>query len=291
LSQLRQAARLLELRALMKVEAGKPDEAATAIADSFSAARALRNEPMLISQLVRIAVVSISVNTLERVLAKTTLGDQQLTDLTKAIVCQEKQECLRRAMAGERCMGEDLFLNDFSRYGGPGTRHVGTAGLIWKWSGLKGKDHLTHLKLMGKLVRAASGSEKEMRDLRKDSQNEVEQVAKYYFVTKLVVPALPRSLEEQLKAFARLRAARAGIAVERFRMANGRLPDSLDELTPRFLDTVPADPFDDRPIRYKKLAKGFVTYSIGPDQKDHGGKERDLKKPSAPYDITFIVAR
>jgi len=74
-------------------------------------------------------------------------------------------------------------------------------------------------------------------------------------------------------------------------MANGRLPDSLEELTPKWLDTVPADPFDDKPIRYKKLARGFVTYSVGPDEKDHGGIESDPKDSKAPHDITFIVAR
>ena len=73
--------------------------------------------------------------------------------------------------------------------------------------------------------------------------------------------------------------------------ANGRLPDSLDELVPKWLDAVPTDPFDDKPIRYKKLAKGFVTYSVGPDLKDDGGKERNPKDSNAPYDITFIVAR
>jgi hypothetical protein len=107
----------------------------------------------------------------------------------------------------------------------------------------------------------------------------------------MLVPALSRAYEEQLKMFARVRAARAGIAVERFRLANGRLPDSLDELPPKWLDTVPTDPFDDKPIRYKKLTQGFVTYSIGPDLKDDGGKERDPKNYSAPFDITFIVAR
>jgi hypothetical protein len=144
---------------------------------------------------------------------------------------------------------------------------------------------------MAELLRTAGGSAKDMRDMPKDLEKKVHQVPRLYFLTNLLVPALERINEEQLKTFARLRSARAGIAVERFRMANGRLPDSLEELTPKWLDTVPADPFDDKPIRYKKLARGFVTYSVGPDEKDHGGIESDPKDSKAPHDITFIVAR
>ena len=289
LAELRHAARLLELQALMKVEGGKPDEAA--IADSFGAARALLNEPLLASQLVRMAVNSISASTLERVLSRTTFGDKQLMDLSNAIASQENPEPLMRGMAGERCRGEDIF-NNFSRYSGELNYEPGSTALfLWKWSGLKSKDHLTYLRLMDEVVRAAGGSAKGMRELSKDWEQEVQQVPKYYLLTRLLVPALSSVYKEELKMLAHLRAGRAAIAVERFRAANGRLPDSLDELTPKWLDTVPADPFDDNPIRYRKLAKGFVTYSLGPDLTDAGGRERDPKDPKAPYNIPFTVAR
>jgi hypothetical protein len=290
LGKLRQATQLLELQALMKVEGGKPDDAAMAIADSFGAARALQNEPVLISQLMRLGVISISVSNLERVLSRSTLGDQQLTDLSNAIASQENPEALIRGLAGERCTGEDLFLNNLSRYIGPVTK-PGNALTLWQLSGLKAMDHLKYLQLMAELVRTAGGSARDILDTAEDWEKKVHQLPRLYFLTNFLVPALTRVNEEQLKIFARLRSGRAAIAVERFRMANGRLPGSLDELTPKWLDTVPADPFDDQPIRYKKLAKGFVTYSVGPDQKDHGGIELDPKHYNIPHDITFIVAR
>lgn len=286
-AKLRQAARLLELQALMKAEGGKPDEAAMAIADSLSAARALQNEPLLISHLVRMAVISMSTGTLERVLSRTILGDQQLTALSRAIASQENPEDLILGLAGERCFGEDAFAH----HKVPGENNPIPFHFLWNWSGLKAKDHLEYLRLMAGVVRVAGGSAREMRDLPKDWEMELQHTPKYYLLTRLLVPAVLGVNEHQLKMLARFRATRAGIAVERFRMANGRLPDSLGELTPKWLDTVPADPFDDQPIRYKKLAKGFVTYSVGPDQKDHGGIEFDPKDFKAPHDITFIVAR
>jgi len=73
------------------------------------------------------------------------------------------------------------------------------------------------------------------------------------------------------------------LAVERYRLANDALPDSLSTLVPKFLDAVPIDPFDGQPLRYKKLAKGCVVYSVGEDGKDDGGDEKK--------DITFTVER
>jgi hypothetical protein len=83
-------------------------------------------------------------------------------------------------------------------------------------------------------------------------------------------------LKLDARFIARLRTARAGLSVESYRSEHGELPDSIPST---FLD-----PFDGRPLRYKKLAKGYVVYSIGEDGKDDGG---DKKKK----DITFIVER
>ncbi len=277
----------------MKVEEGKPDEAATAIADSFGVARALQNEPLVISQLVRVAILYLTVGSLERALSRATFSDKQLMELLKAIQSQENPEALVRALAGNRCIGEDYFKNS-SMYDGivPFSKVGATIVLyLWDWSGLKAKDHLNYLRLMHGIISAAGGPANEIRDLAAEREKEVQQAPKYLLLTRLLVPTMLDVNRIQLRILGCLRAARAGIAVERFRIANGRLPDSLDELTPKWLDSVPAGPFDDQPIRYKKLAKGFVTYSVGPDQKDHGGRERNPKDNKAPYDITFIVAR
>jgi hypothetical protein len=284
LAPLRQAARLLELEALMKVEEGKPDEAAGAIMASPGEARSLWNEPLYNSQLVRLSVDSTSLSSLERVLSRTVLGDAQLAKISQAAASEDNPGGLLRMMVGERCEGEALTPYVKSEF-----RPV--TYVLYKFSGMEAQDHAMYLKLMAELVSAAGGSQEDMLDRPKKVEKEMRRLPKRFVMAKMLVVAVPDAFELQLKAFARLRAARAGIAVERFRLANGRLPDSLDELPPKWLDTVPTDPFDDKPIRYKKLTQGFVTYSIGPDLKDDGGKERDPKNYSAPFDITFIVAR
>jgi hypothetical protein len=54
---------------------------------------------------------------------------------------------------------------------------------------------------------------------------------------------------------------------------------------------LPADPYDGKPLRFKRLSAGYVVYSIGSDGRDDGGLERNPKNPGTGSDITFIVER
>jgi hypothetical protein len=61
-------------------------------------------------------------------------------------------------------------------------------------------------------------------------------------------------------------------ALERHRLANGGYPKALADLVPRFLPTVPLDPMDGQPLRYRLNADGsFTLYGVGPNHADDGG--------------------
>jgi hypothetical protein len=107
------------------------------------------------------------------------------------------------------------------------------------------------------------------------------------------MPAFSRIAQIDTRIIAQLRTAQASLAIQRYRLATGKLPDTLAELVPAYLDAVVKDPFDGKDLRYKKLETGFVVYSIGEDGSDDGGKERQRKRsrPPTSWDITFIVQR
>jgi hypothetical protein len=88
-----------------------------------------------------------------------------------------------------------------------------------------------------------------------------------------------------------LQMARTALAIERWRLSHGKqLPESLTDVVPEMILTVPMDPFDNGPLRYQKLAHGYLIYSIGPDFKDDGGKEKPASTDDfTGYDITFRV--
>jgi hypothetical protein len=77
--------------------------------------------------------------------------------------------------------------------------------------------------------------------------------------------------EDYRRSQALLRCTITGLALECYRAEKERWPDRLDELGPAYLKAVPLDPFDTRPLRYKRLPDGVLVYSVGPDGQDDGG--------------------
>ncbi len=64
----------------------------------------------------------------------------------------------------------------------------------------------------------------------------------------------------------------------------------MADLTPQYIDKVPIDPFDGKPVRYKLTEPGYIVYSIGEDGTDEGGLEKDkVAQRGDPYDWPFIV--
>ncbi len=63
------------------------------------------------------------------------------------------------------------------------------------------------------------------------------------------------------------------IALKAYQNDNKKLPQKLDELVPKYLESIPEDPFDHKPIRYSAEKK--ILYSVGLNQKDLGGSVGD----------------
>ncbi len=91
----------------------------------------------------------------------------------------------------------------------------------------------------------------------------------------------------------RLDMAQAALGAEQFRRTNGRLPATLAELVPAYIDKVPADVNAPEgrptPVKYVVRDGGFVIYGIGRNQKDDGGTEKSDENRKAD-DVAFVVA-
>ena len=76
------------------------------------------------------------------------------------------------------------------------------------------------------------------------------------------------------------------LAIRLFQQDNGRLPQSLDELVPKYLATVPTDPYADKPLRYRADGNAYTLYSIGSDRVDNGGtpKSFGINPPGVDWD-------
>jgi hypothetical protein len=69
-----------------------------------------------------------------------------------------------------------------------------------------------------------------------------------------------------------LRSLSTACAVERYRMAHGRLPATLEDLVPAFLPSIPTDPLTGKPLCYKPSeSSSYLIYGTGWDQTDNAG--------------------
>lgn len=75
------------------------------------------------------------------------------------------------------------------------------------------------------------------------------------------------------RTIAENRIAIATLGAERWRRAHGgAVPPSLQALVPDYLQSVPQDPFDGHPLRYRSDTAGYTIYSVGPKRIDNGGQ-------------------
>jgi ABC-type Na+ efflux pump permease subunit len=68
-----------------------------------------------------------------------------------------------------------------------------------------------------------------------------------------------------------VRATSVALALERYRIAHGAWPATLNELTPHYLESIPVGSFDGQPLIYKRVKDGVVVYAVGADRVDRGG--------------------
>ncbi len=61
-------------------------------------------------------------------------------------------------------------------------------------------------------------------------------------------------------------------ALERYRLANGKYPETLDALVPQFTDALPLDVCDGQQMKYRLLPDGqLLLYGAGWNEKDDEG--------------------
>lgn len=98
-----------------------------------------------------------------------------------------------------------------------------------------------------------------------------------YSVAKLLLPAIDRFLQADEVYQQELGATRLVLAIRRFEIAHGELPESLEALVPEFLEAVPTDPISGAGFVYRAepdahTGAPFTLYSLGLDGVDGGGK-------------------
>ncbi|MGH7940544.1 MAG: hypothetical protein ACREFR_05685 [Limisphaerales bacterium] len=93
-----------------------------------------------------------------------------------------------------------------------------------------------------------------------------------HVLTQNYAPNLSRFAEKMAFGQESVELARVAIALERYHLALGHYPDSLEALSPRYIPKLPPDIVNGQPLRYRLKSDGwFVLYSVGWNERDDGG--------------------
>jgi len=293
----RSAIKLLCLEALWCAQQDQLERATDAILTSLKVADSLKAEPLFISQLVRQACRSQTLSTLEFLLNQRTFEQEPLAQLDRALAVGHDPNDVVRALAAERCFGHAAFSHptEAGLAGSSSRAPMRVLVACQRTVGLHDASWTIFLDLMDEYIRAAQRPPWQRQEAAGVVEAKLGTVNRIHVMVRMLMPACGRVIQLDTENWARSRTARVALAAERHRLARGDLPGQLADLVPAYLASVPKDPFDGAPLRYKRLDAGFVVYSVGPDRQDDGGTERPERRksrePKPNYDVTFIIER
>jgi hypothetical protein len=154
-------------------------------------------------------------------------------------------------------------------------------------------DRRFYLSVLGRLIEAAREpwpkklvtAKQVSAELSRIVYDGSEQERLKHLATLLLMPAANAVFDATGRTIATRDAMLVILAVEQFRRRNGELPRSLDQLVPTFITSVPNDPFDGQPLRYRLDSDQYLVYSIGDNLEGDGG----VRGPDWPLDVVLSV--
>ena len=294
ISDIRESCKLLALQAVLHAEEANGPQCVESLKSALGVGWSLAKEPLVVSQRVRFSCHKLAVLALERAINRVEFTDEQLAALESCFAAARDDSAMARALAGERCCVLPVFKDPRLASSIFGNRNAPSAAFFHAYEavGLADVDASIYIDCIDSFIEAAKLAPQQRQKAIEAIHKRLQETPRIYAISRMIAPAVSEVMTQDIADMAALRTAHTALAVERFRLATGELPETLDDLVPKYLDSVPKDPFDGYDLRYKTLQTGFIVYSVREDG-DDGGTERPRgsRNRSKPWDITFTVER
>lgn len=302
LAKLRQSVRLLMLEAMLAAEDKDFDKAVEAIHAMLAASDSIRLEPILISQLTRSACLGLTCEALRHALIAGTFTEEQLGRLRGLFANQVDPDAFSRGLQGEYLVGMALFdrperMADFYKdmfgvesYVPGATRVLLRVASITGWTEA---DRVYYLGQLGSLNAISRMPMYEAIPAMHAFEEQARQTRSWVpTISGMIGFPLGRARYSFGRDQARVEFASIAIAAERYRLFASKYPDTLNELVPSFLGSMPQDPFDGQPLRYRRTENGYLLYSVGYNQRDDNGVDAaDIRDRDQSGDIIFRIGQ
>jgi hypothetical protein len=258
--------RFLDLHAEAEMVSGRTDQALKDLNVMFRVDDGLRDEPLVMSQLVRMSCVSIMLEPIGEGLLEQRWSEDQLQVLQERLQKTDLIASTVRALYGER----DICCNSSFDQGYMLPRGWNRFEQVSVNRAFQ-EAVFARIDLAGREIKP---SVNRSIDLSWQQQNAkwLSLILHHTIIAKMTLPVYSKVPQEVAFAQSEVDMAMLACALGRYRMAQGQYPDDLNALVPRFVTVLPHDIINGQPLKYHRSDNGrFVLYSVGWNEKDDGG--------------------
>jgi hypothetical protein len=249
-------------------------------------AEGVERDPTLVAGLVAIGVVAIDRGVIQEGLTSHAWSDAQLAELQSQLAKMDFLSGYEFTMTGETVTGSMAMLDytkELHRKGGKlsGEKVLDDGMGFGYWP--DGWLDLNKSQIVDFEFRVLAGVDPKkrrvhpevLRDLDVELER-VEAIPRRFVPWNILFAVTMRPLTNAQMKFAEAQVWNdqmlIACALERYRLAHGAYPPTLDALPPACIDAVPHDVMNGEPYHYRLNADGtFLLYSVGWNQVDDGG--------------------
>jgi hypothetical protein len=302
LAKIKAACQRLQLRACAQLAISQSEGAFKDIELMLNLTDSVKGEPFLITHLVRVAAINLAVQPLWEGLAEHRWSEAQLKMLQTRLLAHNFVADLKRSFAAEKAAGiltADLVKRKGLGYlfemqgelqgmrSGPASQTLAAAAYWLVPGGWYDMEKVTlcqlHQLLLGKTLdttnkvvsprQVALNTRQFERTMQMSGPfGRINAILDHRYLAGMLLPALGKVGLKAAVGQTVADQAALSCALERFRIAQGKFPATLQELTPKFISVLPHDVITGEPFKYQLTGDGqYTLYSIGWNEKDDGG--------------------
>jgi hypothetical protein len=307
LAKIKAICQRLNLQACAELAAGQTDKAPADVKLMLYLADSIKTEPFLISYLVRVACFQIAVQPVWEGLAEHRWTPAQLQELQTRFQQYNFLADLDQSLKEERTFG----IQEIDHIKKQGLGAFDDLSIIENGGDIEDIGRMTwhkrFLNFLGRIMPAGWYDQERLKYCTffdAQMKGAIDMTGEMVFPTRITsnygelapqiaAPSFPtpvssflhhQALAAGTAEFLMKMPAKAAVpqtaanqaaiacALERYRLANGQFPETLEALTPQFISRLPNDVIGGQPYKYRRTGDGqFVLYSIGWNEEDDGG--------------------
>jgi Na+-transporting methylmalonyl-CoA/oxaloacetate decarboxylase gamma subunit len=293
-------------RAKLAAAEGNIDQAVGDIVTCYRFGSHVSDSPILIEQLVGIAIRAIALDTTFEILDRAKAAEAWMGSLQSRIEQLSIDESFIPDMRAEKFMLLDIIQRVFTDDGkGNGRIDMESANSMLSEGTTESEEVIRSLQKHSRretteaveklfeyyefLIRKTPW---QRRNENVEARKEIEKITKDNVLIGILCPAYVRVAEVFARCRAHTDALITTLALLRYKADKGQFPEKLDELvSASYLKALPSDPFGGGPLVYKQLGEDFILYSCGQDCDDDGGTRSKWGGEQAGDQVFWPVAQ